>query len=1299
MLSALTAKESLNADTPLLFFDCMLADGSLQRWSSRTFSTGGNHYEGRVLRHSLFEAQVASDTQVGGTPKLAFELANADSRLSEIEQQSGFKGAQLTVRLAFVDLAGGQTTTDCVVVFQGLINPPDVITENLFRLSAMNRMSAQRAVLPEVRVQRLCPWRFPLSAAQRQEGVDGGKRGKYSPFFRCGYSADQGNGVGALNGDSPFTDCARTRADCEQRGMFTIDSVGRTTARFGGIEFVPPTILVRGAGQKNYSLSAVQDNQVRYNDFVPLVYGTQWHAPDVVFSRNDGNLTRMEVLLGMGEIQGILKVLVNSVEIPKGTAGINMTSTGWYNIISNGARTGQQDPNFANGSGIAAGDPYGSMAYLSVVVPNRVNDATSVPSVQVLMQGMKLPQYDENGDFVGEEFSSNPAWVLLDILMRAGYSIDEVDAPSFARAASYCDELITAQDPVGGNVQIPRFECNFALKNRRSAGEIVRAIRNASRIYLVLNISGKLEARIENTFALQQPVQASASNARGAYNGGWPAYEFDSSSIARNKDGSSSVTLTSKSAQETPNRLSVEFQDEFNQYQQDSLSLADGDDADLCGQEVAATWDAVGISNFNQATRMLLLGLNRALEGNQFVEFQTSVKALGLMPGDLITITYLKENLQRAPFRIVKITPGAGFRTAVILAQMHNDAWYSDAITGIVGGRGWQSGRGSGLPAPVAGTILDANGVLQLGVIENEITGSDGSASVELDVAFTGPSGQRGSLAAPLIGLITVTSPKGGTLTGGANYFYALSALDDAGGESPLSFVAQATVSASSDTNSVMIDAIALPATATGFHVYRGSTSNQLFRIASNQLPSPVFTDTGLPALTVLAPDPQFDHVNLYWRWEQLPETSASTHSSVTVGNNSLQLKPDQYAMSTVRITRGTGSGQERSIISNDSTAVTVSPAWTTEPDATSLFVISESSWRFGAKSAASPIPVSVPERLGAGVQLSARAASVANEEAPYELSPLTRWIIGQSGGLSADADVPPAPVFGVSISPARGGVLDLSAIAFETLTNTRSIIGGTYKFYYYDEVYGDPPITLTAALAAGDVLVRLSKTVPAGSLLQFGKEVLLVTGTDGSGNTTLTRAMHMTTATSYDPGTSGYLLKEKIAIVPFVKNFFGSPASGDWKYSLEFPNVRLASAALYLTNALGNGATSIVPYTNTNDLGLRTLAGGQYSFQISGFLAIQTGAAPSVIVDADRAVRDIYGILRVPSQGAGVTLRLNLNGLSYATVQFGQGMTTSTVISGFGMTALHAGDLVSLDVTGVGTTNPGSDLTLVMRL
>src|ERR1051326_5092108 len=119
MQSALTAKEHLTADTPHFFFDCTLADGTIRRWSSRSITWNGNAYEGRVLRHNLFEAQLASESQIGGVPKLGFELANADSALSEIEHQIGFKGGQLAVSVAFVDVIAGAITTDAIVVFKG----------------------------------------------------------------------------------------------------------------------------------------------------------------------------------------------------------------------------------------------------------------------------------------------------------------------------------------------------------------------------------------------------------------------------------------------------------------------------------------------------------------------------------------------------------------------------------------------------------------------------------------------------------------------------------------------------------------------------------------------------------------------------------------------------------------------------------------------------------------------------------------------------------------------------------------------------------------------------------------------------------------------------------------------------------------------------------------------------------------------------------------------------------------------------------------------------------------------------
>ena len=192
---------------------------------------------------------------------------------------------------------------------------------------------------------------------------------------------------------------------------------------------------------------------------------------------------------------------------------------------------------------------------------------------------------------------------------------------------------------------------------------------------------------------------------------------------------------------------------------------------------------------------------------------------------------------------------------------------------------------------------------------------------------------------------------------------------------------------------------------------------------------------------------------------------------------------------------------------------------------------------------------------------------------------------------------------------------------------------------------------------------------------------------------------MQSTAVTDHAVTAPVYLLIEKVAIVPYVKGFFGTPASGDWKYSLQLPAVRIASAELFMTNSLGDGAVSYCVLTNSNDNGLRTLAGGQYSFQITGYLAIQTGAAPNVVVDATRVVGSMYGVLRTPPGGAGVTLQLNRNGVAYATVQFDAGATTSATVDGFGLPVLHPGDLLSLDVVGVGSTNPGSDLTLVMLL
>ena len=428
-------KEQEAPTTPLFLIECTLKSGATERWGTHAATFNGNDYAARVLRHNLFELRASADEGLDGAPKITLTLANADSHFSEIERQTGFKGAQLTITFLFYDLAANVAASDSRVVFRGVGSSAEEITESTIRVTFLNRLSLQRIVLPEVRIERRCPWTFPSTAAQRQDGLGGGAKGNYSALYRCGYSADQTGGVGNLNSGAAFTTCDYTRGQCEARGMFATDAASHVTRRFGGVEFVPPQIQVRSFGESGTHLSPLVDNEARYNDFVPLVYGTAWCQPPIVFARNDGHLTRMEVLLGMGEIQRVVKVIVNGVEIPEAVSGANMTATGWFTVVSAGGRSGAFNTDFTDAQGNPLGDPYGSMAFASVVVPNRISTGQSLAKIQVLLQGLKLERFDSTGSSLGESFTNNAAWVLLDVLRRSGWLKSEIDLTSFAAAA------------------------------------------------------------------------------------------------------------------------------------------------------------------------------------------------------------------------------------------------------------------------------------------------------------------------------------------------------------------------------------------------------------------------------------------------------------------------------------------------------------------------------------------------------------------------------------------------------------------------------------------------------------------------------------------------------------------------------------------------------------------------------------------------------------------------------------------------------------------------------------------------
>lgn len=1297
-------KEQELLETPVLLFECEFRNGHREFWATHQVRVEGVLFEARLLDHTGFDIRAYSEEGIDACAKVSVILANADSRYSQVERSVGFRGSRLHVRFVFFDLALNTPASEVVTLFRGSGNAPDQIQESTFRVTFNNRLSFQRLLLPDVRIQKRCPWVFPSSATQRVEAITGNEKGAYSPLFRCGYSPDVEGGVGNLNGDVPFDSCDYTRKACVERGMFENDASLRITRRFGGIEFVPSTTSVRGHGDKHYSPSAIQSNEAKYNDFVPLVYGTCWIDPPITLARNDGNLTRMEVLLALGEVEGVITVVVNDVEIPLAVAGTDMTATGWYHWVGQGNRTGDFNLNFLDSAGYPLGDPYGSMAYLSVVVPSRIQDGRSLPRVQVLLKGSKLPIYNEMGEQVCCSYTNNPAWILLDVLRRSGWAIEEIDLPSFRSTADYCDGLITTVDLHGNTIRIPRYQCNLALRRRRSAADVIRGIRSCAGLYLTFSSTGQLRLRQESTMAIQQPRLPNGSNSSGPRYGGWPAYEFDESDILRDSTGTPRLRIYSRNSADTPNRYSVEFQDAFNEYQQDSFSLLDMEDVDIVGQELSASLPALGIPHINQAARVTKLNLLKSVRGNVYVELVTSVKAIGIQPGDVVTLSYAREGLDGQLFRVLRVTPGKNFRTVQLTLQWHEDSWYVE--TGVAGAEssGRQPRYELGLPRPLIGFNLDDSGHPQFGIVESHRVETDGTACTELSVSFHEPRRPVDSRAGiPLLSLSPSIQAVGGTIEGDQVLYYALTGLDKDKREGRISFIVRAVIPPGPPTNTVRLAKLSFDSGTESFNVYRGRTPQQLARVAENVSISDSFTDLGIGSGLIPPPDEHYSHANFYWRLELQGESATTLFSAKSIGNALLNMLPNEWRNKTVRITSGKGFGQERKIDSHSATECIVNDAWVVLPDESSRWVIVECSWIPAATTSSSPATFAVPNREGTTVHVTGRTANASNQECSPELSQITRWRLNGSSGLQLDDNVPPAPSF--SLSTKGDGTLEVQSIGVPSLPNSRTVTSGTFTLYYWNELLSPPKTVLAAALGDNDNIVHLSPSgiVVAGQMLQIDQEVMEVLAVSGGGSVVaVLRGAHGSSVSAHISGTLIYQLDSRTEILPFGRDFFGSPASGSYAFSIYLPAVRVASGSLYLTNSRGNSLISKRCATETLDNGLRTLQGGQINIQCAGWLAIEDSVSPPLLIDRSLTVRDVSAVVQDAPVGGPVTLRIRQDDDEVCRLVIESGSKTSNVITGQGLPPLRSGAYLYLDIVGLSQSAdslPGSGLTVTIRL
>lgn len=483
LLAVFTFKDSITSPTILRVSSHNLTAGSGTQPTGITgFPHNNQDFTARINNPEIAATQAMSDMGIDITPTVSIEFADGDKNIfTTFERPIGFKGATLELFYVFNDVGTNNYSSNFKQVFKGTCGPGNM-TETGLTVQAISKMNMNQIFLPTIRVQKRCPWVYPditnmtltdaaalHTLAAEDQSVD---------QWHCGYSylssSAQKCGNPIPGTTTAFPSCDFTFDSCLDRlgnrsavltpqpgggvlGTAPIekDQAGRQTARFGGVRWDQPSqFKSRGYGQAKSDTGFNSLNEAKYNDYIPMGWGTYWIDPVVMNIVGDFNFTRMEVVVGTGVIGNIRHVICNDIDVDQ-LSGDSSTANAQYALQlfwapqNSGDRIGN-----TNKTSIYAGqgDPYGSFKSLIVNVPRQLTPSSSVPRIRVLLDGPTVRVYSDPVTFT-ETFSSCPAWILMDMLVWSGWKYEDIDIQTFIDAAAYYDTSIPYNN-VSGYVNV-----------------------------------------------------------------------------------------------------------------------------------------------------------------------------------------------------------------------------------------------------------------------------------------------------------------------------------------------------------------------------------------------------------------------------------------------------------------------------------------------------------------------------------------------------------------------------------------------------------------------------------------------------------------------------------------------------------------------------------------------------------------------------------------------------------------------------------------------------------------------------
>lgn len=854
---------------PLLFVTITARDGHILRLCTHGANTseggatyGGNSYQGRLMENNLGAIQGHHEGGIDVVSRVALTAIDNDKSIYlNSEQAHGLKGASISIDFALLDVVAGTYSSDSIRKFYGICEQPSADAD-FFYITATSVLSLQRKLLPSTPLQRRCPWVNPTTSGERTAASS-----EDSIFYRCGETRDVGTAP----------PCSYTKATCTQPN------------RRGGLEWEAES----GGRGRNYLSGQWMDfqnnpNEQKWGRPIPLVYGTAW-VDAITSVVGDGNATRGEAIVCDGEADAILEVVVNDIrlqaatDITGGTNYLVQDALARYNVINRGDRDGapNQDKPW-NGEG----DSYGSMCTILWVLHNKYADPASVPRVRVLVRGPKIRVYSDASTYASE-YSDNPVWVVVDLLLRAGVRASALDMASAITAAAVCSASISYTDQYGASANHARFACSLVVAQKQTAADLIRRVRLGCGLRLVQNSStGQVQFFMDGTLAVQQGSAPAGTNnatpitsksASGGAANGYLAYDF---TRVLDVNGKSSLKISGPSGGDAPNRVSLSFSNSERNWAGDSLAMIDAAAIAAAGKQIDATFDAAGINTMDQAKRIARRWLAEQNRGNtrndtagtEIYQFLYSFGAVRVRAGHICRLTDSEYGISNQLIRILQLRPSRNYETVEITAAAHNDDWYVDTY-------GQEDDPENGLqlrnrlarPAypwcprkvqPAADDPLFGATDWTFNLAEDHETAADGTSLARLIVTGALPVNTFAPLQAPVVARQGTTASSGGTIAGGGwVYYHAACAVDADGLLSPPSLLCETVVTAVGSANTVTMGVTQWPDGTVGYVTYGGRSPNRLTKqTATSGTPSSI-TFTAYNECDRGMPDSEFDRL------------------------------------------------------------------------------------------------------------------------------------------------------------------------------------------------------------------------------------------------------------------------------------------------------------------------------------------------------------------------------------------------------------------------------------------------------